>query len=92
VKSLEPSRYRVFSSIRFDDVSFSYEGNGDGAREILRNINLKVKAGEVLAVVGSSAPARAPSASDPALFDVTSGALLIDGRDVAIRPWPRCVP
>src|SRR5207245_6930786 len=42
------------SSIRFDDVSFSYEGNGDGAREILRNINLKVKAGEVLAVVGSS--------------------------------------
>src|SRR5207248_4934610 len=41
-------------SIRFDDVSFSYEGNGDGSREILRNINLDVRTGEVLAVVGSS--------------------------------------
>src|SRR5207253_7914551 len=41
-------------SIRFQDVCFSYEGDGDGAREILRDINLEVKAGEVLAVVGSS--------------------------------------
>src|SRR3989442_4770499 len=71
------------SSIRFDDVSFSYEGNGDGAREILRNINLKVKAGEVLAVVGSSGAGKSTLVHlIPRVFDVTSGALLIDGRDV----------
>src|SRR5438132_257911 len=71
------------SSIRFDDVSFSYEGNGDGAREILRNINLKVKAGEVLAVVGSSGAGKSTLVHlIPRFFDVTSGALLIDGRDV----------
>src|SRR3989442_1314550 len=71
------------SSIRFDDVSFSYEGNGDGAREILRNINLKVKAGEVLAVAGSSGAGKSTLVHlIPRFFDVTSGALLIDGRDV----------
>src|SRR2546429_3190164 len=45
------------TSIRFQDVYFSYAGDGDGAREILRDINLEVKAGEVLAVGGSSGAA-----------------------------------
>jgi ATP-binding cassette, subfamily B, bacterial MsbA len=70
-------------SIRFDDVSFSYEGNGDGSREILRNINLDVRTGEVLAVVGSSGAGKSTLVHlIPRFFDVTSGALRIDGRDV----------
>src|SRR5215831_9506206 len=40
-------------SIRFENVGFAYEG-GEGRREILRAINLEVRAGEVVAVVGSS--------------------------------------
>ena len=71
------------SSIRFEKVCFSYETNGDGAREILRDINLEVKAGEVLAVVGSSGAGKSTLVHlVPRFFDVTSGQILIDGRDV----------
>jgi subfamily B ATP-binding cassette protein MsbA len=64
-------------------VCFSYESNGDGAREILRDINLEVRAGEVLAVVGSSGAGKSTLVHlIPRFFDVTSGRLLVDGRDV----------
>jgi subfamily B ATP-binding cassette protein MsbA len=70
-------------SIRFDNVRFSYEGSGEGAREILSNINLEVRAGEVLAVVGSSGAGKSTLVHlIPRFFDVTSGQLLIDGHDV----------
>src|ERR1700758_1421843 len=42
------------NNIRFEDVCFSYDGGGEEAHEILRDINLEVKAGEVVAVIGSS--------------------------------------
>ena len=78
-KSLTP-----FSrTIEFDNVCFSYEDEGEGSREILRDINLKVKAGEVLAVVGSSGAGKSTLVHlIPRFFDVISGRLLIDGRDV----------
>ena len=70
-------------SIRFEDVAFSYEGDDQGAREILRGINLEIKAGEVLAVVGSSGAGKSTLVHlIPRFFDVTSGHLRIDGRDV----------
>ncbi|HYA26215.1 MAG TPA: ABC transporter ATP-binding protein [Terriglobales bacterium] len=70
-------------SIRFEHVSFSYEANGEEAREILRDIDLEVKAGEVLAVVGSSGAGKSTLVHlIPRFFDVTSGRLLIDGQDV----------
>jgi ATP-binding cassette, subfamily B, bacterial MsbA len=70
-------------SIRFENVGFSYQGNGDGTREILRDINLEVSAGELVAVVGSSGAGKSTLVHlIPRFFDVTSGRLLIDGRDV----------
>ena len=69
-------------SIRFENVCFSYESEGEG-REILRDINLEVHAGEVLAVVGSSGAGKSTLVHlIPRFFDVTSGRLTIDGRDV----------
>jgi len=69
-------------SIRFENVGFAYEG-GEGRREILRAINLEVRAGEVVAVVGSSGAGKSTLVHlIPRFFDVTSGRLLIDGRDV----------
>ncbi len=69
-------------SIRFEKVCFSYESEGEG-REILRDINLEVHAGEVLAVVGSSGAGKSTLVHlIPRFFDVTSGRLTIDGRDV----------
>jgi subfamily B ATP-binding cassette protein MsbA len=71
------------NSIRFENVCFSYDGNGDESREILREINLEVPAGEVLAVVGSSGAGKSTLVHlIPRFFDVTSGRLLIDGCDV----------
>jgi subfamily B ATP-binding cassette protein MsbA len=70
-------------SIRFENVCFSYEGNGDGAREILSGINLEVKAGEVVAVVGSSGAGKSTLVHlIPRFFDVSSGRLVIDDQDV----------
>jgi len=74
---------RFAEGIRFDGVCFSYEGNGDGAREILRGIDLEVKRGEVLAIVGSSGAGKSTLVHlIPRFFDVTGGRLLIDGHDV----------
>ncbi|MFZ0284621.1 MAG: ABC transporter ATP-binding protein, partial [Terriglobales bacterium] len=70
-------------SIRFENVGFSYESNDDEGRDILRNIDLDVHAGEVLAVVGSSGAGKTTLVHlIPRFFDVSSGRLLIDGCDV----------
>jgi subfamily B ATP-binding cassette protein MsbA len=74
---------RFSSSIRFEDVSFSYQSDGDDSREILRGINLEVKRGEILAVVGSSGAGKSTLVHLlPRFFDVTGGRILVEGRDV----------
>ncbi|HXR15458.1 MAG TPA: ABC transporter ATP-binding protein [Terriglobales bacterium] len=79
VKPLPPFSH----SIRFEKVCFSYGSEGEEGREILRDINLEVHAGEVLAVVGSSGAGKSTLVHlIPRFFDVTSGRLTIDGRDV----------
>jgi ATP-binding cassette, subfamily B, bacterial MsbA len=70
-------------NIVFDHVDFSYEGSDDGAREVLHDIDLSVSAGEVIAVVGSSGAGKSTLVHlIPRFFDVTSGRILVDGRDV----------
>jgi len=82
-KSAAKALPRFAKSIVFERVCFSYGGNGDGARETLRDIDLEVKSGEVLAVVGSSGAGKSTLVHlIPRFFDATSGRLLIDGRDV----------
>jgi ATP-binding cassette, subfamily B, bacterial MsbA len=74
---------RFSDGIRFEDVSFAYEGNGDEGREILHGIDLEVKRGEVLAVVGSSGAGKSTLVHlIPRFFDVTAGRILVDGHDV----------
>jgi subfamily B ATP-binding cassette protein MsbA len=77
-------RMPAFSqNVRFEKICFSYDEDGDAAREILRDIELEVKQGEVLAVVGSSGAGKSTLVHlIPRFFDVTSGRLLIDGQDV----------
>ena len=70
-------------AIQFDNVGFSYEPDDDDTREVLHDVNLEVRAGEVLAVVGSSGAGKSTLVHlIPRFFDVTSGRLLIDGCDV----------
>ncbi len=76
-------------SIRFEHLGFCYddrtprngEANGE-AREVLCDINLEVKRGEVIAIVGSSGAGKSTLVHlIPRFFDASSGRLLIDGRD-----------
>ena len=70
-------------AIEFEDVCFAYHDEAAGSREILCNINLEVRAGEILAVVGSSGAGKSTLVHlIPRFFDVTAGRLLIDGHDV----------
>lgn len=70
------------TKIKFQDVCFGYESDGVD-REVLRNINLEVKAGEILALVGSSGSGKSTLVSlVPRFFDVTSGRIAINGHDI----------
>ena len=70
---------RVNNAIEFTDVRFQY----DEDTEVLKGINLKVKAGEILAVVGSSGGGKSTLVNlIPRFYDVSSGSLAIDGTDI----------
>ena len=64
--------------VEFDNVSFAY----DPAVPILRGISLKARAGEVVAIVGSSGAGKTTLVNLlPRFHDVTGGALRVDGVD-----------
>jgi subfamily B ATP-binding cassette protein MsbA len=70
-------------SVRFEHVSFAYASEGEEGHDVLRDINLEVRQGEVLAVVGSSGAGKSTLVHlIPRFFDVTAGRLLIDDNDV----------
>ena len=65
-------------SIEFHNVSFGYEGN-----LVLRNIDLKIGKGEMVALVGVSGVGKSTLADlIPRFYDVTSGKITIDGLDI----------
>jgi ATP-binding cassette, subfamily B, bacterial MsbA len=74
---------RFSQSIRFQDVAFSYQSDGEDSREILHDINLEVKRGEILAIVGSSGAGKSTLVHLlPRFFDVSGGSIRIDNQDV----------
>ena len=69
-------------SIDFKDVYFSYGQDGE-KHEALRGVSLKVKRGEVVALVGPSGAGKSTLMNLlPRFYDVSEGAILIDGHDV----------
>jgi len=66
--------------IRFEDISFKYE-DGD---EVVKNFNLTVKPGETVALVGLSGSGKSTLTKLLLrLYDVTSGRILVDGKNIA---------
>ncbi len=73
---------RFANDIKFENVGFSYSTE-KGEHQILHNVNLDVHSGEVLALVGPSGAGKSTLVSlIPRFFDVTSGRILIDGKDI----------
>ncbi len=70
----------VKGRIEFNNVAFRYI---DTTNDVFRGINLKVEAGEYIALVGSSGVGKTTLCSlIPRFYDVTEGAITIDGKDI----------
>lgn len=66
--------------IRFENVSFHYEDNEE---KVLEHVNLDVKAGEYMALVGASGVGKTTLCSlIPRFYDVSEGSIKIDGMDI----------
>jgi subfamily B ATP-binding cassette protein MsbA len=71
---------RFSRSIEFRDVHFSY---GNGHDDTLQGVTFAVGAGQMLAIVGRSGAGKTTLVNLlPRFYDVTTGAILIDGRDI----------
>jgi len=74
-----PDLPRFEGGIRYEGAGFSY----DGVRMVLSDLNLEVLKGQTVAIVGPSGAGKTTLVSlIPRLFDVMSGRVLVDGRDV----------
>ena len=68
--------------IAFENVGFAYSTD-EGELQILHEINLEVRRGEMLALVGPSGAGKSTLVNlIPRFYDVSSGRILIDGHDV----------
>jgi ATP-binding cassette, subfamily B, bacterial MsbA len=78
------STLRVDGAIEFVHVGFKYEKSQE---DVLHDVTFKVEPGKTLAIVGRSGSGKSTLVSLlPRFYDVTSGAILLDGQD--IRGYP----
>jgi ATP-binding cassette subfamily B protein len=74
----------IEGAIEFKNVSFKYPGADEYA---LKNVNLKVEAGQNAAIVGRTGSGKTTLVElVPRLFDVTKGEILIDGNNIESIP------
>jgi len=82
----DPVRIDFFKDkIEYKNVGFSYQGNSfiDNNKEVLHDINITLKKGEVIGLVGSSGSGKSTLVDLlPRFYDVSKGKILIDGIDI----------
>lgn len=77
-----PARESIKGDIEFKNVSFKYSTQSSGDN-ILDNISFKANAGEIIGIVGGTGCGKSSLVNlIPRLYDVTEGAVLVDGIDV----------
>ncbi len=71
------------TTVTFDHVSFAYATAADGGLPTLSDVSLTVAPGETVALVGPSGGGKSTLLSLlPRFYDVTGGAVIINGRDI----------
>src|SRR5262245_13638992 len=79
-----PVPERIENGIRFENVSFVYPGT---ERRVLEDINLEIKAGSVVAVVGENGAGKSTLVKLLGrMYQPSSGRILVDGRELARMP------
>jgi subfamily B ATP-binding cassette protein MsbA len=69
-------------SVSYNDVSFAYHKKGD-VGYVLKNINLEIKKGKMIALVGQSGSGKTTMADMlPRFYDCDKGEILIDGKNI----------
>jgi ATP-binding cassette subfamily B protein len=85
-RDAEPSR----DGLRFEDVRFRYPDAPRGSPDLLHGIDLHVRPGETMAVVGATGCGKTTlTALVPRLHDITGGRITLDGADIAALPRQR---
>ena len=68
-------------SITFENVSFRY--NGGAEENVLQNINLSIRSGETIGIIGGTGSAKSTLVQlTPRLYDASEGRVLVGGKDV----------
>ncbi|MGY0018788.1 ABC transporter ATP-binding protein [Streptomyces sp. cg35] len=73
--------------LRFDGVEFRYPDAAEDSEPTLRRIDLHIRSGETMALVGATGSGKTTlTALVPRLYDVTAGRITLDGRDITAVP------
>jgi subfamily B ATP-binding cassette protein MsbA len=73
----------IDGAVQFERVSFSYDSDTGSMGAVLRNINLDVAPGEIVAIVGPSGAGKTTLVNMiPRFYDVTDGTIRVDNYDV----------
>lgn len=70
-------------SIKFENVSFAYSDEKDKNKFAIQNINLEIKAGETIGIIGGTGSSKSSLVQlIPRLYDITKGKITVGGIDV----------
>lgn len=83
-ENLEDIHDNIYGELEFRNVSFKYEG---AKENVLTDISFSAKKGETVAIIGSTGSGKSTVVNLlPRFFDVSEGAVLIDGVDIRDIP------
>uniref|UniRef100_A0AAU2V1M0 ABC transporter transmembrane domain-containing protein n=1 Tax=Streptomyces sp. NBC_00003 TaxID=2903608 RepID=A0AAU2V1M0_9ACTN len=76
--------------IRFEGVAFRYPDAAEGTSPVLSRIDLHIRPGETMALVGGTGSGKTTlTALVPRLHEVSGGRITLDGEDIALMPRER---
>ncbi|QLH24258.1 ABC transporter ATP-binding protein [Streptomyces sp. Rer75] len=80
-------RQRGEGGMRFEGVEFRYDDAPADAPPVLRGVDLHIRPGETMALVGATGSGKTTlTALVPRLLEVTRGRITLDGRDITALP------